>query len=232
MKTLLILCTILSIQAFSLESPFKSSIRGIELPNAHFVGKEKKLVRGMAPNKHFDDLLKLGITDVLIFKNQTKNEVDKEIVALKKLGIKKIYQIPFLWHDYSSYEETCEQTIQALALMREISRSSDRRLFFHCTVGEDRTGFLAGLWDILTRERSPKEAFQEQMCERGYARGNPNKPIYVVNEIRTDLTPLFVKMVRMIRAGQIRLDKLSKKVCEGIEVERLRSTPKCEAQKI
>lgn len=53
------------------------------------------MVRGMSPAKYLNDLLRLGITDVLIFKNQTKGEVDREKFVLKELGIQRVYDVHF-----------------------------------------------------------------------------------------------------------------------------------------
>ena len=53
------------------------------------------------------------------------------------------------------------------------------------------------------------------MCENGYANGNPNKPNYVVREIREDLTPLFLYMSDKIASGKLKLSNLSKLICKN-----------------
>lgn len=116
--------------------------------------------------------------------------------------------------------------------MRDLSKYPNRKLFFHCTVGEDRTGYLAGLWDVLTKKNNHKVAFQKQMCERGYSRGNPHKPEYVVKEIRKDLTPLFLGMLELIKEGKIRLESLSSRACSSLNVVVGGPVPKCKKQKV
>lgn len=61
------------------------------------------------------------------------------------------------------------------------------------------------------------KAFKEEMCERGYARGNKNKPNYVVGEIRNDLTPIFLRMAKILKGKHVPGKKLSSKLCRGIE---------------
>ncbi len=229
MKIILLL---ISLNTLALKSPFPSSIGGIKLPNSHFLDDSEKIIRGMAPNKYINDLLKLGVTDVLIFKNQVRSEVDKEIELLEQNGIENIYQIPFLWHDYPSYEETCAQTIEALKIIREIKQSSSRVLFYHCTVGEDRTGYLSAIWKLISSTESLEDVFQTQMCEKGYARGNPHKPEFVVKEVRNDLTPLFLAMTELVFQGKIRENYLSTRVCKNLNIDFEASTPKCKKQKL
>ena len=105
MKTILITATLLifSLTAQAgLKSPFASGIAGVELPNAHFVGSSDNVIRGMAPLKYMSDLVEMNISDVLIFKNQVRKEVDKEVAMLKDHGIKNIHHIPFRWSGFES----------------------------------------------------------------------------------------------------------------------------------
>lgn len=219
-----------SFNSLALKSPFASSIKGIELPNSHFLDQDKQLIRSMAPNRYIDDVLKLGVTDILIFKNQTRNEVDKEITLLEEVGFDNISVIPFGWHDYGNYKKACLQTIEALKIMRAVAASKRKKLLFHCTVGEDRTGYLSALWKLIFTKMTPKEAFQTQMCQKGYGRGNPKKPYKVVKEIQDDLTPLFIHMVELIKAKKIRYNYLSKKVCSNIKVNKNIKVPRCRKQ--
>ena len=97
--------------------------------------------------------------------------------------------------------------------MREVKNDSSRKIFFHCTVGEDRTGYLAGLWKMLSDNVSRNEAFHNEMCINGYGAGNPIKPDYVVNEIRQDLTPMFTYMAYLIDKNLVSLANLTKRYC-------------------
>lgn len=223
MKNLTLLLILVSYSSFAgLESPFDSTVKGITIKNTHTVGTKGKIYRGMAPLGKIKELSNFGITDILIFKNQTKNEIDQELAEIADVFNPNISQFDFFWHKYTSYKKACEQTIDALKLIKEVSMSVDRKMFFHCTVGEDRTGHLAGLWRILSQNWTIEKAFQDELCERGYEHGNGNKPSFVVNEIRRDLTPLFLSMANLIKDKKITLDNLDYSFCK----KRLKKYPK------
>ena len=215
MKKFSLLLLITTSAFASLSSPFPSTVEGISINNTHSVGSFNKVYRGQAPLGKIEQLSDFGITDILIFKNQTKNEIDREYAEISKKGLTHIQtkQIGFLWHKYPSYKESCEQIIDGLKLIRDVDQSKDRKLFFHCTVGEDRTGALSGLWRMLSQKWSMKRAFYYEMCENGYGHGNGNKPFYVYSEIRNDLTPLFIFMARKIKSGELSLNNLTYRVC-------------------
>ena len=93
---------------FALSSPFISTVPGLDIPNAHKVyQKEGTIIRSMAPrtDKDYQQLVANKFTDILIFKNQTRKEVDQEIEKLVKLGFKRerIYHIPFKWKDFGNF---------------------------------------------------------------------------------------------------------------------------------
>jgi hypothetical protein len=215
MIKLYLLILFFTTNGFALSSPFPSTVEGITINNTHQVGSFNKIYRGQAPLGKIEQLSDFGITDILIFKNQTKNEIDREYAEITEKGLSHIQtkQIDFLWHKYPSYKEACEQLIDGLKLIKEVDSSKDRKLFLHCTVGEDRTGALSGLWRMLSQKWSMKRAFYYEMCENGYGHGNGNKPFYVYNEIRNDLTPLFIFMAKKIETGELSLNNLTYKVC-------------------
>lgn len=200
----------------SLSSRIPSTIEELTISNSHYVDKtDHSIARGMAPRSKVAELVNWGATDVLIFKNQTRNEVDKEIRALENLGFVKgrdIHHINFPWKNVN-LNTACESVIDALKLMREVRESSDRQLFFHCTVGEDRTGVLSGIYRMLNEGWTKKRAFEDEMCARGYASGNYKKPWVVVNEIRKGLTPLFMLMAKEIERGELTLSNLESYSC-------------------
>ena len=116
----------------------------------------------------------------------------------------------------------CEQTLEALAVIQDVLGSKNRKVFFHCTVGEDRTGYLAGVYRMLFGGSSAKNVFQNEMCARGYEGGNPDKPFNVVNIIRGELTPLFLLMSIQIQNGTLNLSNLknaSKSICDIDETD-------------
>ena len=218
MTSLLFSLFVTSVSWASLRSPFPSSIPRLDIPNSHFLrstpGAKNSLIRGMAPTEsQISDLLNLGVTDFLIFKNETRNEVRKEVAFLRRQGVSKhrIYNIAFRWKGFKNFREPCIQTLQALAILYKISElRSGRSLFFHCTVGEDRTGYLAGIYRYMTQEQTLHRIFESEMCQKGYSRGNPNKPSKVTSAIRKDLTPLFLKMISLVDSGVLSVETLKK----------------------
>ena len=180
-----------------------------------------KIFRGRAPKTaEIKKIVNMGINSVLIFKNQTKTEVDEEISQLLAAGFdsKKIHHVPFQWKNFDSEELACEQVIDALKILTKVQNSSKDKILFHCTVGEDRTGLLAGLFAQLLTTESLHDAYQNQMCQKGYAGGNKAKPIAVQKTIDRYLTPLFLKISEHIQSGHISLENLTKNVCKDLSV--------------
>lgn len=158
------------------------------------------------------------ITRVLIFKNQTGSEVQTEINALTQSGVpaEKIYHIPFQWKDFSSEQVACEQIVDALSTLADTLKNPHEKILFHCTVGEDRTGLLAGLMTQLLTPISSKQAYISQMCMKGFSGGNHEKPLNVQQNVDRCLTPLYFKMSELIRTKRLRLDHLDKNICVEI----------------
>lgn len=231
--------------AATLESPFPSTVDGLTIPNAHELYSESgRVIRGNAPNHRVQELIDLGVTDILMFK--TPNDVpgtDSNDLALEREAVRaaaegagrevQMHWIPFPWKDVRDPELACRQIIQGLRLIEEVAADSERSLFFHCTVGEDRTGLLAGLSRMLHQGWSTTRAFQEEMCANGYEAGDPNKPKAVSDVIRRDLTPVFLRMAGLIKAGELTAESLDESVCEGIaERELPRRAYRCKAQRL
>jgi hypothetical protein len=195
---------------------FAQTVSGLTVGNSHQVDKDGQVFRGKEPKKLVSELKSIGITDVLIFKNEVKTEVTTEISDLKKLGIKP-HHVPFRWKDFNSNQEACEQVVTALNL---ISKTKDNggSIFFHCTAGEDRTGMLAGLFRMLDEGLSRDQVFKKEMCAKGYSDGNPHKPGMVTGAIQRELTPLFIALAAKIEAGDWKLGAISKKSCKNLQV--------------
>ncbi len=204
-----IACVLLLLLAFSVKAE-------ITIKNFHSVDSEESLYRGRQPGKLVSELPSLGITDVIIFKNDTRGEVIKEIAALKTLEIQS-HHIPFRWKDYSSVQVACEQLIDAMTIMRD-RREQGGRVFIHCTAGEDRTGALAGLFRMLDEGLDRETVFREEMCDRGFSDGNGHKPYYVTSSIQKELTPIFVAMARQIDKGYLTMNNLDRNVCKTLKV--------------
>ena len=204
-------------------SPFSSSI-DLGIANSHLVSEDAngaKLFRGMKPFRptDFEDLESLGVGAVLIFKKPTAStEVSKETAALIPIGIPEtnIVNIPFGFKDFADFGGPCRQTVQGLKQLRAWT-DAGTTAFLHCTVGEDRTGYLAGVYRLLTDgAATPEGIFEQEMCERGYSSGNPQKPFAgVAKEIDADLTPLYAKMAFKIAQGELSTTSLDETVCDA-----------------
>ena len=201
-----------------LASPFASTVPGIRIQNAHAVGSGGMVFRGMAPRSADDyaDLASAGIGAVLVFKNQTgQDDVGEEITTLTGHGLaaSRVVNIPFKWKDIGTFSEPCTQTIDALKFIAK-NVAASQKTFFHCTVGEDRTGLLAAVHRLLNEPTlTADRAFDEEMCERGYASGNPLKPAFVTGAIEHGLTPLYQKLAYLVAKGKIRAGALDSGVC-------------------
>ncbi len=209
-------------------SGFPSEVEGFPIPNAHEI-EEGRVFRGGEPRSQVKDVAKFGITDVLIFKTQNLVEVAREIHALKELGIDggNIRHIPFRWKDLPNFQEPCEQTVEALRMLTELPADPKRKLFYHCTHGEDRTGLLSGLYRILDDGWDIQRAFHDEMCENGYEAGNPKKHKGSVAAIRESLTPLFLKMAWLAETGKLSKGDLNTGICrvDPAESEEFRKSP-------
>lgn len=204
-----IVCLILVFISFNLHAE-------LTIANSHTVDTTGSIFRGREPKKLVSELPSIGVTDVIIFKNDTRGEVIKEIAALDALEITS-HHIPFRWKEYPSVQVACEQLIDAMTIMRD-RRESGGKVFIHCTAGEDRTGTLAGLFRMMDEGLDRDTVFKEEMCERGFSDGNEHKPYYVTNAIQKELTPIFIAMARQIDKGYLSLQNLDKNVCKTLKV--------------
>ncbi len=190
----------------------------VTIQNFSSIDEEQTVYRGREPGKNITDLQKMNITDVIVFKNDVRGEVERELATLESLGING-HHIPFQWKDITSMKVACEQVIEALTIIQSV-RSSGGSIFFHCTAGEDRTGVLAGLFRMLNEGLDTESAFREEMCAKGYSDGNFRKPKSVTSAIENGLTPLYLELARKIESGELSLQKLDKKVCRNIKVSK------------
>lgn len=201
-----------------LESNFPSSVPGLTIRNAHKIYKSgsAEVYRGQAPKqKEFDSLFRLGVRRFIIYKNDTRGEVAKEIAYLTSQGVKSsdILHLSMPWKDTEGFQNTCEMTLQALQFIED-SISKQQSVYFHCTMGEDRTGMLAGLWGLWAGTYpTVNQAFRDEMCARGYEAGNPHKPYMILKQVREALTPNFFKMVELLSQARTQRKKLSQINC-------------------
>lgn len=206
-----------------LTSPIQASTDQIAIPNAHQVGPSGVVFRSMAPKTpaQFDQLKSAGVRHVLIFKNEMAHEVRDERAQLQEREI-HVTNIAFPWKDFEDFKTPCTQTIQALKELIA-ARDAEEKILFHCTVGEDRTGYLAAMFRLITEPNaSAKNLFFEEMCERGYDLGDAYKPYFnVAKKIRDATTVLYLKMATKFEQGEFNSKNLNEKICSTDPAPRL-----------
>ena len=207
--TLIFLIVSLDLWAFS---SYPSTVPALNIRNSHEVVPQ--VYRSSQPAKLVQEIVDYNFTDVVIFKNEVKDEVQKQVAFLSAQKV-KTHHIAFPWKDITDPEATCLQVIEALKIIKRVETRGGKVLF-HCTAGEDRTGLLAGLLRMQYEGLSMDGAFRDEMCAKGYADGNPKKPYTVTNPIHAGLTPLFVALAQKIEAGE----KLSAASCRGIALKK------------
>lgn len=204
-----------------MKSSMPSTYEETGIPNSHLLSEH--VIRGMAPRnkKDLQRLLDLGVEKFLMFKIDTNGDVAKEIETLLSMGIaeQNMLQLDFPWKDITDYNSVCEMTVDALNMIKT-AESKKQKIYFHCTVGEDRTGYLAGLYKIYRGDNETrKEIFDGELCDKGYEAGNPEKIFSVAKKVRDSLTPAFMGMADLIEknAGK----KLTKSMCAGLVIPKV-----------
>ena len=191
-----------------------SSVPGISIGNTHLVSD--RIFRGKSPDGKVSQLVKKKITDVIIFKAQNTNEIDFEIKELEKNKYRQqenIHYIPIQWKNLPPFQKSCELTLEALQILKAVNEDSSRKAFFHCTVGQDRTGILAGLWKMLLNDETADVVFQTEMCAHGYEGATPGKPESVIRGVKEGLTKIFIKIAYLIESKKIDLQNIKAAVC-------------------
>lgn len=203
-------------------SPKKSEVKGLPtIANASYVEKNKKggaIIRGNAPLNYTNlKLMKdFGIADFIIFKKDTRGEVKGEITGLLNAGFTKdqISNIAFDWADNKDFTPGCQKFIQGIDLLKA-SMKNNKKIFFHCTTGEDRTGALAANYLLAVKKGANiKKLFKKEMCAKGYEAGDPDKDQEVVDKIRTGLTQTFLKTAFRIDEAKKKKLPIDAKICE------------------
>ena len=213
-KLIISLLFAISLPAQALESPFASEVDGLDIKNSHYVtaeGDKGTLIRGMEPRTFKDarQLYAIGVDHILTFKKsrykgERLNEDIQEtqdVLHAEGFDYRQMSHIGFPWkfeNTYSNRVEVCEQIVEAMDIL-ESQLAKGKTVYLHCTVGEDRTGLLAGLFRMKNHNWSAKEAFHLEMCENGYEHGNRRKPFKpVVVPIRESLTPMFWELAYVL----------------------------------
>ena len=185
-----------------------------------------------------DQILNAGVTDILIFKDPepgrddiqiqkdflaTRGMVDADKVVDIPADAKKVSSILFPWKEFKkkniAFKDVCSMTVKALKRIKSALDDPERKILFHCTVGEDRTGYLAFLFNLLnapelsTHPEFIMDTFVGEACRGGYSTGNAGKPDHVSEDIKVDLTPLLTKMAFKVYQGELKWSELSEDVC-------------------
>jgi protein-tyrosine phosphatase len=232
MKRALLLSLLLSACASSTPSPTPdlerppvrvssqpSTVPGITIPNAHVVGQSGgKVLRGMAPwtKQHLEELAAHDVREVLIFRNDDEDgkTVQRELALLRtEPRLRSVVHVPFPWKDTGEFKKPCEQTIEALRVLKDRAARGDHAVYFHCTMGEDRTGYLAALYRVIFEGAKPEQVFRDEMCRWGYADGSPVKPKHIAEGVHAALTPTFLKLVKLHEWGLLTADHLDPSLC-------------------
>jgi len=186
-----------------------------DLGNAHALRADERILRGAAPETRLAKLKEYGVTDVIIFRDGTGDAAEREKNNLRKLGYadSNIHHIPMKWRRFPSFESGCENAVAALQVMQTVENDPRKKLYLHCTMGEDRTGMVAGLYRMVFQGWSADKAFTEEMCARGFSEANPRKPAEVADIINNDLKPIFARMAVMAETGALNSTTLSSRAC-------------------
>jgi len=208
------------LSALALTSNFPATVMGTKITNVHQLSE--RVLRGNSPVGNVSDLKNLGVTDVLIFKKSSQTEeIQEEVGGLRGLGYttENIFHIPFPWKNLPGDAASCRMILDGLRLMVKINSQPGRKIFVHCSVGEDRTGVISGLFRMLNDGWKSKKAFHDELCAHGYANASRKKPKKVADAIRYELTPLYVAIAEKIEAGEISGENLSSDLCDGIKLK-------------
>lgn len=226
----------------NLVSPFRSQVKGLDLPNAHWLveplagAQRSGVMRGMNPQipADYEQLKKANVKRVLIFKefsDSAAGTLEAEMQSLASIGIERelVTKIDFPYHGFKSYQRGCEMIIQGLNVIKA-AQIAKETILFHCTVGEDRTGVLSGLFKLFQHKAlDVADVFETQMCEYGYERGNPFKPANVNANIKNDLTRLFMFVASKIKALRPRATLDAAAICsDANETVPALDAPSCE----
>ena len=190
---------------------------GFTIPNAHWISDEK-ILRSNSPlsSEHVAQLKSHHISKVLVFKAFSDPKIKEKLSSLYRAnGFQKqdVKWINFPWQNIHDYHRACEQTVEALKYIKENENSG---VAFHCTVGEDRTGLLAGILRQARDGWSKDKAFKEEMCARGYADGSIAKDEYAKIQIHKALTPLFDYLSSAVASKSLQWNALNSNVCDDI----------------
>lgn len=111
------------------------------------------LYRGGQPeDAGYAELKELGVQIVVNFR-ETKNAGKEEKASVEALGMKYI-DIP--WSGFDNPDN--KQVAQFLQVLKD---NSDRKIFFHCRRGAERTGVMGAAYRMAFERWTPEQALEE-----------------------------------------------------------------------
>ncbi|NCN40444.1 dual specificity protein phosphatase family protein [bacterium] len=212
-------------------SPFPSTVEGLSIPNSHlldstkpsFDQKDKLVIRGMRPRKleQVKELQSMGVETIINFRaagsHSEDTEAEKNLLSEAGWDLNGFHHIEFPWRNIKDFTKACEMTVSALKKMRD----SEGSVFVHCTVGEDRTGLLSGIYRMVFQGWNSNRAFSQEMCGHGFAESNPQKPAFVSSAVRESLTPLFFAMASEVEKKNLNSRTLDPAICQSSTFQNL-----------
>lgn len=136
------------------------SIMGV--PN--FVEMDKKVYRGGQPSPDgWIALNKLKVKTVVRLDLPTENPNDDEEAKKFDMEVVDASGPPSKWSERYEYPspEKVEKAISAM------SNEKQRPVYVHCLHGQDRTGFVVGIYRVLHDHYSKEQAYKE-MLDNGF----------------------------------------------------------------
>lgn len=191
----------------------------VQMGNVHSLRSDHRVLRGASPLGKGQLLKSEGVTDVIIFRDSVGEDVQIEKQELSEVGISesRIHSIPMKWRDFPSMESACSNVLAALKVIAEVEQNPPRKVYFHCTVGEDRTGILAGLFRMLYQDWSAERSFQKELCAHGFGSASARKPKFVADAVEKDLKTLYAFMADQIELKKLTKDDLNRGICSQLK---------------
>lgn len=227
MKKLIFSLSILSLSACASKKPIMITEGDRTLPalqsthepleaigNVHLLRDDGRIIRGALPEGKVNLLKDNGVTDVLIFRH-VKDNGAKEKKELREYGYtdKQVHHVPMRWRNIKSYEQACRDVVNGLKVIKQVEEDPRRKLYLHCTMGEDRTGMISGIYRMVFQNWSADRAYQTEMCGRGFGDANPRKPPEVAIAVNESLKVLYARMALLIENGNLNKLTLDPKAC-------------------